>query len=123
MAAGFTIDLDEVSTLVDTLDHAEERMTRANDRLRDVGPKDLGSPYIDQAAAEFQDDWEHGIEKIAELTGDITEGLRKAIKHYRELDESIKDAYSGGDPGVVSGTAATDQPYAWEIARRLAGED
>lgn len=117
MAAGFTIDLDEVHTLVDTLDHAEERMTRATDRLRDVGPKDLGSPFIDEAAAAFQDDWEHGIEKIAELTGDITEGLRTALKHYRELDESVRDAYRG-DPGTVGGSAAMDS----EIARRLSGD-
>lgn len=118
MSTGFEIDLNEMNTLVNTLEHAEERMTRANDRLRDLGPKDLGSPFIDEAAADFQDRWEDGIDSIADLTGDITEALRAAMKVYRKIDESVQDTFSG-DQGKVGGSAGVDS----EISRRLAGLD
>lgn len=119
MSAGFTIDLDEVGKLVETLEHAEERMTKATERLRDVGLLDLGSPFLDKAAGEFQEDWEHGIGEIADLTGDITEGLRAAMKVYRQLDESVSDTFRG-EQGKVGGSVDVDVRA--NIAQRLAGE-
>ncbi|MFO7192101.1 MULTISPECIES: hypothetical protein [Thermocrispum] len=120
MAGGFSIDLSEVRHLAHTLEHAEERMTRATDRLRDASCSDLGHPRLDRAAEAFQDDWEDGIDEIGDLTGDIVEGLRKAIRVYRELDESIRDTFGGGQQGYVAG--AGPDPGDSIIARRLEGE-
>jgi len=89
-------------------------------RLRDASCSDLGHPRLDRAAEAFQDDWEDGIDEIGDLTGDIVEGLRKAIRVYRELDESIRDTFGGGQQGYVAG--AGPDPGDSIIARRLEGE-
>ncbi|WP_043659579.1 hypothetical protein [Thermocrispum municipale] len=120
MSGGFSIDLSEVRHLVHTLEHAEERMTRATDQLRDASFTDLGHPHLDKAAEEFQDDWEDGIDEISDLTGDIVDGLRKALKVYQELDEGVRDTLGGGDQGHVASSIGPD-PGSSIIQQRLEG--
>lgn len=105
-AGGYRIDLETVGSLINTLNHAEERMNSANDALKNSSPSDMGSRDIDAAGADFQDRWEHGISKIAEFTGSIGEALTQVRKAYADLDAQVAQGFGGGSGGGAGQSAA-----------------
>ncbi|MPY80422.1 MAG: hypothetical protein GEV04_18585 [Actinophytocola sp.] len=119
MSGGFKIDIDQVGGLVTTLENAGDRMTRANNALKDLAPSDMGSEEIDESAGEFQDRWEHGIEKIIEFSTSLTDGLKQARKLYVEMDSGAASSLNqmsselSGGGGQQSGDS--------EISCRLEG--
>lgn len=102
-AGGFKIDVEGMGSLITTLDHAEERMNRANDSLKNSTPSDMGSRDIDAAGADFQDRWEHGISKIAEFTGSMVEALTQVKKVYTEIDDQTAQMFGGQTAGSGGG--------------------
>lgn len=119
MSGGFQIDIDQVGGLVSTLEDAGDRMTRANNALKDLSPSDMGSDEIDESAGEFQDRWEHGIEKIIEFSASLTDGLRKARDLYVEIDGGAASAL-GQMASELSGGGG--QSGDSDITRRLEGK-
>ncbi|MGH3517469.1 MAG: hypothetical protein ACRDQ7_08665 [Haloechinothrix sp.] len=98
-AGGFTIDVEGVGSLINTLDHAEERMNRANDALKNLTPYGMGSRDIDAAGADFQDRWEYGIGKIADFTGSMVESLKQVKRVYMEIDDQAASTFGGSAAG------------------------
>lgn len=120
VSGGFQIDIDQVGGLVNTLENAGDRMTRANNALKDLSPSDMGSEEIDEAAGDFQDRWEHGIEKIIEFSASMTDGLRKARDLYVEIDDGAASAL-GQMSSELSGSG--QQSGESDISRRLEGKE
>lgn len=118
MSGGFKIDIGEVGGLVDTMEHAGDRMTRANDTLKDLSPSDMGSEDIDESAGEFQDRWEHGIEKIIEFSRGLTDGLRQARDRYIEIDGGAASALGNMSSELAGGGQSSGDST---ISRRLEG--
>lgn len=112
-AGGYQIDLEGVGSLINTLDHAEERMNSANNALKNSSPSDMGSRDIDAAGADFQDRWEHGISKIAEFTGSMVEALTQVRKAYADMDDQVSQMFGGGHgggaPQQAPGSAITER--------------
>lgn len=75
---GYRVNLDQMISLITTLQQAKERLSNANNALKNSSATHMGSRDIDSAGGEFQDRWEYGIGKIAEFSGTVADGLSKA---------------------------------------------
>lgn len=106
MAGGYKVELGELETLVSTLENAEKSMTSANDALRDSSAKDLGSASLDKAGNDFQDKWEYGIGKLAELSEKMAKGLKQTEKTYEHAEQEIKKLF----PDMPSGSSGSNSP-------------
>lgn len=126
MGNGYQIDLGEMKSLVSTLENAEESMKGADNALKDASPFDLGSAHLDSAGKAFQDAWEYGIGKIADLSGKMTEGLQGTLKTYQEAEDNISKLFpngsdSGGGSTGHGGTPPGDA-IGSAISNKLAGQ-
>jgi hypothetical protein len=124
MSGGFRVDLDQMGSLITTLQQAKDRMTSANKALGESSPSDMGSRDIDSAGAEFQDRWKYGIGKIAEFSGTVTEGLTKAKDIYAEMETKLADALAqgqGAQPSPPPPNAPAPPAGQSPIAYRLGG--
>ncbi|MCU1681532.1 MAG: hypothetical protein JWQ81_2271 [Amycolatopsis sp.] len=110
MAGGYQVDLNEMGTLITTLQQAKDRMTDANKALGDSTPSDMGSREIDSAGAEFQDRWKYGIGKIAEFSGAVVDGLTKAKQAYADVESEAIAALGQSPSGQPSPTPVTTTP-------------
>lgn len=119
MGDGYRVDLGAMTSLVSTLQHAEESMTSANDALKDASPQDLGSAGLDSAGKDFQDTWEYGIGKIADLAGKMAGGLGDTLKTYRSAEDSISKLFPASGSGGGGGGPAGNPGSA--ISARLGG--
>ncbi|MEC3978189.1 hypothetical protein [Amycolatopsis sp. H20-H5] len=123
MSGGYRVDLGRMGSLITTLEQAKERMTNANNALKNSSPSDMGSRDIDSAGGEFQDRWEFGIGKIAEFSGTVAEGLSKAKQVYAEMEQSVIDALGQGQSEQPAPPpAAAPQARQSEIGDRLGGQ-
>jgi hypothetical protein len=68
--------------------------------------QDVGEDEIDQAGAEFQERWEHGIGKIAEFTESIAGALGQVKEVYMAVDDLVAQEFGGGEAG--GGSAVRD---------------
>jgi hypothetical protein len=125
MSGGYRVDLGRMGSLITTLEQAKERMTNANNALKNSSPSDMGSRDIDSAGGEFQDRWEYGIGKIAEFSGTVAEGLSKAKQVYGEMEQKVVDAlgHGQGQGGQPAPPPATAPPAGQsDIGDRLSGQ-
>lgn len=83
MSAGFKIDIVETQRIVTRLEECDERMQRARERLKNVGPKTLGTNGLDNACETFQEEWEDGIKRIEDAAKDIKDRLQTTIDAYK----------------------------------------
>lgn len=90
----FTIDPGRMKTLLDRLDQVEDRMRGAQERLKKVGPKGLGTDGLDDACDDFQDDWGDGIKRIAEASQQLHEGLKKTLESYQSTEQDLQQGFS-----------------------------
>ncbi|GAA4546326.1 hypothetical protein [Amycolatopsis samaneae] len=122
MSGGYRVDLDRMGSLITTLEQAKERMTNANNKLKNTSPRDMGSRDIDSAGGDFQDRWEYGIGKIAEFSGTVADGLTKARKFYAEMEQKVTEALGKGGGGQPAPPPTTAPPAGQSaISDRLDG--
>src|SRR4051794_38968813 len=122
MSGGYRVDLGRMGSLIKTMEQAKERMTNANNALKNSTPSDMGSRDIDSAGGAFQDRWEFGIGKIAEFSGTVAEGLTKAKEVYADMEAKVTESFGhsqGGQAGAVPPAPAVSGQS--EIGDRLGG--
>ena len=121
MAGGYRVDLDQMGTLITTLQQAKEQMTNANKALGESSPNDMGSRDIDAAGGEFQDRWNYGIGKIAEFSGAVVDGLTKAKQAYADMETNTAQAFAQSPGDQAAPPAAAPAPPVGQspIADRL----
>lgn len=96
------VRVDELHQLRNQLQRCTEEMRAAAGRLQEASPGSLGTAGLDQACAEFGDGWGHGIDRIAEGSARVGEGLTRAQQAYSGADEAVARMYGqagGGDGG------------------------
>ncbi|SFP77213.1 hypothetical protein SAMN05421810_103366 [Amycolatopsis arida] len=86
----FTVDIGGLDALGKDLDRTGENIDTATKRLADLGPEDLGPDVLDEACADFRDDWSGGLEELREAVEGIKGGLIEAKNAYAELEEALR---------------------------------
>jgi signal transduction histidine kinase len=94
-AGGYKIDTDRLETMQRRLDECDDRMRAAINRLKKVGPQGLGTESLDEACAEFQEQWDNGIGQIAKASEKASRGLKAAIDSYRANEDGTSQAFNG----------------------------
>jgi hypothetical protein len=112
MPDGYRLELGGMGRLIDQLAKAEDRMTKANNNLRNSTAGDMGSRNVDKAGNDFQDRWEYGIGKLAESAGKMVEGLDATRKQYQQADQATAEYF----PAAAAAPAGDSQ-----ISRRMGG--
>lgn len=110
MADELYIEMDAFSGLISTLDTAAEDMTSANDKLADTDGSDLGSTPLDKAAENFRDRWKYGIEKIADATGKMVDGLELTRDLYAEQERINAASHDAIANALPESSAPTAEP-------------
>ncbi|MDI3418060.1 hypothetical protein [Streptomyces luteolus] len=93
MGTGFQIDTVAVQRIVEKLDECDERMEQARKRLKNVGPKSLGTNGLDNACDTFQSEWEDGIKRIEDASKDIRERLQATIDAYKAGERKTAEGF------------------------------
>lgn len=88
----FKVDLGGLGALNKNLDRTAENVDKATKRLANLGPDKIGPDVLDEACADFRDDWEEGLEKLREAIGDIRDGVDKAKNSYAEAENQLKES-------------------------------
>lgn len=97
------VDDDKMRLLVHRLRESDDRMQGAVRRLEKAGPKGLGTEALDEACAEFQGQWENGIDKIGKATRKVTDGLRSALELHMGNDARVARIFADGKRGGHGG--------------------
>lgn len=99
----FTVDIDGLDALGKNLDRTNENLDQATKRLADLGPDSIGPDVLDEACAEFRDDWEEGLDKLRDAVEEMKGGLDGAKKTYAEIEEGLREAFTQMESDVASG--------------------
>lgn len=92
------------------LHRAEENLGGALKAMEDIGPASIGPDFLDEACADFREDWQRGIDKIGECVGKITAGLGDAKKTYAELENALREGFAQMHEAVEAGRAGMADP-------------
>lgn len=95
MSTGFQVDIAETERILRKLDECGERMRQARKRLKNVGPKTLGTNGLDNACDTFQSEWDDGIKRIEDAAKDIKDRLRTTIDAYKAGEEATAEGLGG----------------------------
>lgn len=105
MADSFAVELEALAGLIKSLSTSSEHMRGATNALKAASASDLGHEKLDSAAKDFQDRWDHGIQKIAQAAQKVTENLHEAKASYEAIEhevtsklQEITSAIDGGAP-------------------------
>ncbi len=90
----FTVDVGGLDALSKNLRRCVESLNGALTAMRDVGPESLGAEDLDQACADFREDWEYGLSKIREFVDNLGEGLDKVRQNYAEVEAALSKGFS-----------------------------
>ncbi|QPP06601.1 hypothetical protein G4Z16_09540 [Streptomyces bathyalis] len=93
MSTGFEIDITAAERALHRLEECDERMQQARERLKNVGPKTLGTNGLDNACDTFQSEWDDGIKRIEDAAKDIKDRLRTTIDTYKAGEESTAKGF------------------------------
>lgn len=93
MSTGFQIDITATERALHKLEECDERMQQARKRLKNVGPKTLGTNGLDNACDTFQSEWDDGIKRIEDAAKDIKDRLRTTIDAYKAGEESTAKGF------------------------------
>jgi hypothetical protein len=106
----FTVDIGGLDALGKNLNRAKENIDGALKAMEDIGPDSVGPDELDDACAEFREDWERGIKKLGECVGKITDALGTAKGKYAEFETALQDNLTKMKHAVESGTAGQPVP-------------
>ncbi|SCK56606.1 hypothetical protein H181DRAFT_05273 [Streptomyces sp. WMMB 714] len=93
MSKGFQIDIAKTERMLDRLEECNERMQQARKRLKNVGPKTLGTNGLDNACDTFQSEWDDGIKRIEDAAKGIKDRLRSTIDTYKKSEEATAEGF------------------------------
>lgn len=93
MSTGFQIDIAATERIVNKLDECDERMQQARKRLKNVGPKTLGTNGLDNACDTFQSEWDDGIKRIEDAAKDIKDRLRDTVDAYKAGEKATAEGF------------------------------
>ncbi|OLT44191.1 hypothetical protein BJF85_20125 [Saccharomonospora sp. CUA-673] len=117
MSGGYSVNIDELGTLITTLDEGAQEIRRANKQLADKGRGDFGSPLLVEAAGAFDEEWEWGLGKLDEAAENVIERLESAKRNYQELEDTVQESIAkvgegvlGGAPPSIGGGIGSDGP-------------
>ncbi len=106
----FTVDIGALDAMEKNLDRAQENLASALEAMEDIGPGSIGPDLLDEACAEFREDWQRGIDEIGKCVEKITGGLGTAKKQYVELETALTEGFAKMQQAVDSGQAGTPEP-------------
>ncbi|MDR7301055.1 hypothetical protein [Haloactinomyces albus] len=106
----FTVDIGALDAMEKNLNRAEENLGSALKAMEDIGPDSIGPDFLDEACAQFREDWQRGIGEIGDCVDKITTGLGDAKKTYTELETALRDGFTKMHEAVSSGTAGAPEP-------------
>jgi hypothetical protein len=91
MAEFFQVEQDTLVQYVATLRKAQQQLA---DLPRTLSGSDLhlGNDKLDEAAEEFQDNWQQGSKKLGELVAETTGAVREVQRAYTGTDQAVSDA-------------------------------
>jgi hypothetical protein len=91
----FRIDVDRMKALLNKLDECDDRMRGASRKLKQVGPKGLGTDGLDDACDEFQSQWDDGITRIADAAKEIHKNLKLTLDAYEAGEDANTKVFTG----------------------------
>lgn len=106
----FTVSIDGLTGLTKNLGRAKENIDGALKAMEDIGPDSIGPDDLDEACAEFRDDWQRGISKIGEAVDKITGALGKTRDTYAEIENALDEGFRKMQDAIASGTAGMPEP-------------
>jgi hypothetical protein len=78
--------------------------------MEDIGPDSIGPDDLDDACADFREDWQRGIDKMGKGLGKIAEALKGTRKDYAELEQALTDGFTKMQQRVDHGQAGMPKP-------------
>ena len=97
----FTVDIDGMDALGKNLGRAVDNIDQAIKKMQDIGPDSIGPEDLDEACADFKEDWEGGLRELRRAVDEMKGGLNQAMKGYAELEAGLTDSLKqmAGDMG------------------------
>ena len=89
---------------------AKDNIDGALKAMEDIGPDSVAPDDLDDACAEFREDWERGIKKLGECVGKITEALGTAKGKYAEFEAALQENLTKMQHAIESGSAGQPAP-------------
>lgn len=89
--ADLTYNLDELTALGDDLERLATQL-RSDGDLQDVGLDEVASSRVQDALANFADDWDNKREELANDVSAVAEMAKTAASGFRENDDELADA-------------------------------
>ncbi len=105
----FTVDIDGLEALGKDMERARDNLDSALKAMEDIGPDSIGPDNLDDACAEFRDDWDRGLNKIRECVEQITEALKNARKSYAEIEDAISGGFTEMRAAMEDATQGSKQ--------------
>ncbi|RCW45157.1 hypothetical protein DFQ14_103121 [Halopolyspora algeriensis] len=106
----FTVDIGGLEAMEKNLDRAKDNLGSALKAMEDIGPDSIGPDSLDEACAQFREDWQRGIGEIGECVDKITTGLGQAKNQYQQLESALQDGFAKMHEAVESGRAGMAEP-------------
>lgn len=106
----FTVDIGALDAMETNLRRAEENLGSALKAMEDIGPDSIGPDFLDEACAQFREDWQRGIGEISKSVDKITTGLGDAKKTYAELETALRDGFAKMHAEVQAATPGASRP-------------
>ncbi|QWF84219.1 hypothetical protein [Amycolatopsis sp. CA-230715] len=113
----FTVDIGGLDVLGKNLNRAKENLDGALKSMEDIGPDSIGPDDLDEACADFREDWERGIRKMGDCVAKITEALGAAKGKYADFENSLRDNLTKMAQKVEAGSAGQPEPPTMGPAR------
>jgi uncharacterized protein YukE len=91
MAELFQVELETLGQYVATLQKAQQQLADLPKTLSGSDTR-LGNDKLNDAAEDFQSNWEQGSKKLGELVSETTDAVREVQRAYVGTDQAVSDA-------------------------------
>ncbi|MBA0126332.1 hypothetical protein H0B56_12340 [Haloechinothrix sp. YIM 98757] len=83
---------DDLDRVVEDIDDATARLSQHGAGYMGTGEGALGPRELNDAANDFQDDWEDGLYKINKALDGVRKGLEDARQTYAEFEQELSSS-------------------------------